>query len=69
MQNYQIGADTSQSAQIVSGLSDLQSCSRHFKVVWLRPKRAPKDSLRAKTHTYFVFIVVSYSFHRLGAGK
>ena len=30
VQNYQIGYDTSQSAQIFTGLSELQSCFRHF---------------------------------------
>ena len=62
MENYQIGSDTSRSAQIISGLSELQSGFKQFQIVSLRPKRPQKDPLGAKAHYNFVFVVVSYGF-------
>ena len=69
MQNYQVGSDTSQPAQIITGQSEFQSCFKHSKIVILRPNRAPKDRIGAKNIIIFLFIGLSYSFHRLGASK
>ena len=48
MQKYQIGSDTSKSAQIITGLSEVQSCLRQFEIVIFGPKGPKKDPLEAK---------------------
>ena len=42
---YQICSHTSQSAQIITGLFEIPSCLRHFKIVCLGPKRFPIEIL------------------------
>ena len=53
----------SQSAQIVTGLSELQSCLRHFLIVGVSPKRQQKDPLGAKTTKILLLVAVSNIFH------
>ena len=69
MKNYQTGSDTSLSAQIVIGPSEIQSCFKHFEIFNERPLRPQIDPLGAKTQNSFVVVVVSFSFYRLRAGK
>ena len=54
----------SQSAQIVTGLSELQSCLRHFLIVGESPKRHQKYPLGAKTTKILLLVVVSHGFTR-----
>ena len=53
----------SQSAQIVTGLSELQSCLRHFLIVGESSKRHQKDPLGAKTIKNLLLVVVCHSFN------
>ena len=58
MKNYPIGSDTSQSDQMISGLSELQSC---FKLLGYDQK-GPKKTPRGKNTS----VVVSDIFNRFG---
>ena len=59
MQNYQIGSNTSKYTQIITKLSEKQSCFKYFYKFRLKPKRSPKDPLGAKTHNaYFMHLLV-----------
>ena len=55
VQKYQIGSDTSQSAHIFTGLSELQSSLRHYQIFSLWPKRPHKDPLKAR-NTRFLYL-------------
>ena len=61
MENYSIGSDTSQSDQMISGLSELQSC---FKLLGY-DRKGPKKTPRGKNTS----VVVSDIFNRFGVSE